>query len=352
MSPNNSFSIHRRNIWIKGLLIVTVLLLIATGCGKKNTKADEGTIVATYKGGQVTEKEFNGFLGADKFFNYSQMYALYESSPTFKKDMLNQYIGMQYLIKDASEDIVKKAEKSAKDQMDQFQKSMTDKQNKDQYTKMLKELGIEEPDLQLYMKRQLILADLLKQKFPDDQVKAQYDKDIKENKDKFTKATVDHILIALKDPNTNKDIRTKEEALKRAQEVEAKLKNGGDFAALAKEYSDDPGSKDSGGQYKDADVNSWVPEFKKAALELPLNTISDPIETQYGYHVMKVESRTEGKYEDVKDQVRSELIQQYLSDFMQKDLPGIVTSINLPEPSPSPSASPAASPSASPAAGK
>ncbi len=60
----------------------------------------------------------------------------------------------------------------------------------------------------------------------------------KQNKDAYTIASVRHILIGLNDPasSENKALRTKEEALKRAKEVQQKLKNGEDFAKLAKEY--------------------------------------------------------------------------------------------------------------------
>ncbi|MEB3103261.1 peptidylprolyl isomerase [Ferviditalea candida] len=336
--------------WIKGLMIAFLTVSLLTACGQKQASEGQasGKVVATYKGGQVTEDQLNAFLGANKFFNMSPYYGMLESSPTFKKDMLDQYIAFQYLTAGASDEIKKNADQKSEDQMKSLKESInTNADNKKKFEDMLKELKITEKDLQEYMRVRFALSDMLDRKFPDDKLKEQYDKDIQADKQAYVDtATVDHILIALKDQN-GKDLRTKEQALARAKEVEAKLKNNGDFAALAKEYSDDPGSKDNGGQYKEANIDSWVPEFRQAALDLPLNQISDPVETQFGYHIMKVEWRNSNKFEDVKSKVRDKLVQAYFSDFMQKDLPGIITKVDLPAETPTPAPSAADAPAKS-----
>lgn len=323
--------------WIKGLMIAFLIVSLLGGCGNKQASKGQasGKVVATYKDGQVTEEQLNAFLGANKFFNMSSYYDMLEASPTFKKDMLEQYIAFQFLTAGASDEIKKSADQKAEEQMKSLKEAInTDSDNKKKYEDMLKELKITEKDLQEYMRVRFVLSDVLDQKYPDDKLKEQYDQDIQTDKQAYIDtATVDHILIALKD-QSGKDLRTKEQALARAKEVEVKLENNGDFAALAKEYSDDPGSKDNGGQYKEANIDSWVPEFRQAALELPLNQISDPVETQFGYHIMKVEWRNSNKFEDVKSKVRDKLVQAYFSDFMQKELPGIISKIELPEETP------------------
>jgi len=79
--------------------------------------------------------------------------------------------------------------------------------------------------------------------------------------------------------------RTKEEALTLAQEVARKAKDGGDFAALAQEYSDGPSGPQGG------DLGVWVqgrmvPEFDTAILGMEIGGVSDPVETAFGYHVI------------------------------------------------------------------
>ncbi|HEX9115300.1 MAG TPA: peptidylprolyl isomerase [Anaerolineae bacterium] len=82
--------------------------------------------------------------------------------------------------------------------------------------------------------------------------------------------------------------RSDAEALARAKEVKAKLDAGGDFAKLAEQYSDDPGSAKSGGDLGWFGKGQMVPEFETAALALAVNQISDPVKTTYGYHIIQV----------------------------------------------------------------
>lgn len=119
--------------------------------------------------------------------------------------------------------------------------------------------------------------------------------------------TVSHILIAHKDvENVDASItRTEEEAKARAEEVLAKLKAGGSFTELAKEYSDDPGSKEKGGALEDkVSVNNekFVKEFENAAVALQkAGDLSEPVKSPFGYHIIKAdaiaEARTETKSE-------------------------------------------------------
>ena len=99
--------------------------------------------------------------------------------------------------------------------------------------------------------------------------------------------------------------------------------------ALAKQYSDDPGSKDNGGLYADADVSQWVEGFKNAAITQTVGVIGDPVETEYGYHVIKVESRSVKSFDVVKDSLRAGLVQSQFQQFTEKELPGLIEKIDL-----------------------
>jgi len=104
--------------------------------------------------------------------------------------------------------------------------------------------------------------------------------------DSYRAVTTRHILI-------NNTSRPDAQAQKRAQEVLTKLKGGADFAALAKQYSDDPGSKDKGGLYaaQTRATSQFVKEYMDAALALqkPGDITQEPVKTQFGYHVIKLE---------------------------------------------------------------
>jgi peptidyl-prolyl cis-trans isomerase D len=97
-----------------------------------------------------------------------------------------------------------------------------------------------------------------------------------------------HILIQVA---AGADAKTDAAAKAKADDVLKQLKAGGKWDDLAKKYSDDPGSKDSGGELGFAQRGRMVPEFDKAIFSQPINEI-DIVKSQFGYHVVQVEERT------------------------------------------------------------
>jgi peptidyl-prolyl cis-trans isomerase C len=98
-----------------------------------------------------------------------------------------------------------------------------------------------------------------------------------------------------------------------ADKIHSELENGGDFAALAKKYSQDPGSKTQGGKLT-VSKGQTVPPFDKAAFSLKTNELSDPIKTTYGWHIIQplsnVKPRKTTPEKQVKDSIRQQLLQQ------------------------------------------
>jgi len=95
-----------------------------------------------------------------------------------------------------------------------------------------------------------------------------------------------HILIRPK----NEDQAGWSAALAKARDVRAKS-TGGDFAALAKQFSEDPGSKDTGGELGWFPRGRMVKEFENAAFGLKPGEVSEPVKSQYGYHIIQLEER-------------------------------------------------------------
>jgi len=123
-------------------------------------------------------------------------------------------------------------------------------------------------------------------------------------KDKY--ASVRHILLL----TGNKSESEKEALRKKMEDIRQQALQGEDFAQLAKKYTEDPGSKEKGGLYENFERGSMVKPFDDASFSLPVGEISDIIETQYGYHILKVIDRKKagGNMEEVRgkivDQVR------------------------------------------------
>jgi parvulin-like peptidyl-prolyl isomerase len=109
------------------------------------------------------------------------------------------------------------------------------------------------------------------------------------NKEKFnTKETFSacHILIGNKTAD-QKDLTDAEIQAKIAK-VQEELKQGKDFAEVAKNYSDDPGSKNTGGLYENIAFGKFVKEFEQAVRTQPIGQVGNPVKTQFGYHLIKV----------------------------------------------------------------
>lgn len=118
--------------------------------------------------------------------------------------------------------------------------------------------------------------------------------------------------------------RTEEEALALAQEIRQRLDAGEDFAALAVQYSDDPGSKTAGGSlgwYGRGE--GFVQEFEDAAFALQTGQISDPVKTQFGYHIIQVDDR------DPNREVPAYLVQQRKQEAFDTWLTDIRAAANV-----------------------
>jgi peptidyl-prolyl cis-trans isomerase D len=103
----------------------------------------------------------------------------------------------------------------------------------------------------------------------------------------------------------------------KAEGLVAQLRGGANFAALAAKNSDDPGSAVKGGDVGFFAKGAMVPEFEAAAFSLPINQISDPVKSQFGYHILKVlEKRAAGykPFEEVKEQLRQQYVDQTSKD--------------------------------------
>lgn len=117
--------------------------------------------------------------------------------------------------------------------------------------------------------------------------------------------------------------------LKTADKVEADLKSGKDFAAEAKQYSVDPGSKDKGGDLGWFRKGQMVPAFETYAFSAPLNKISPPIKSPFGYHVIEVLGRKPAQLATLAsahDQIETTLRQQQESPLIPGFLQQLQTS--------------------------
>ena len=144
-------------------------------------------------------------------------------------------------------------------------------------------------------------------KTDDASVKAWYDA----HKGDYEQVKASHILIRYKgSPVPLKEGQkelTEAEALAKAQDVRKRLLAGEDFAKVAKAESDDTGSGASGGSLGSFTRGRMVPAFEQAAFSLPVGQLGEPVKTQFGYHIIKVEEHSAKTLDEVRPQIEQQM---------------------------------------------
>lgn len=127
-----------------------------------------------------------------------------------------------------------------------------------------------------------------------------------------------HILFRVEN---GADEKASKEAEAKVKAVIERLKKGEDFVKLAGELTEDPSGKENGGDLGYFTREQMVPEFSEVAFKLDPGKFSDPIKTQFGWHVLKVEdkrARPVPSFEEVKDQIENFLVRKTQSEFVAK----------------------------------
>lgn len=163
----------------------------------------------------------------------------------------------------------------------------------------------------------------------------------------FDEVRVRHILISTQPKpeaeedadakNADKDKKpaekpkplSKDEARKKSQELLDRARKGEDFAKLATENSDDPGSKDKGGEYDFFGHGKMVPEFEKAAFALKPGEISEPVETPFGFHIIKLEERRAAAAPGTDEKVKQQIVEKLKQEKIEARIDEITASSDV-----------------------
>lgn len=142
-----------------------------------------------------------------------------------------------------------------------------------------------------------------------------------------------HILIKV---NKSASEEEKKRAREKVEDILKRIKTGEDFAKLASEFSDDPGSKNKGGDLGFFPKGRMVPDFEKVAFSLKPGEVSDIVETPFGFHIIKVEERKDSvlePYEKIKDKVKERVFNDFrkarVDEFIEKAMKDAGVELNL-----------------------
>ena len=228
-----------------------------------------------------------------------------------KKDILEGLIEREVLYQESQKAGIKIADQKVNDQLAGIKKRFP---NEEEFKKALASMDLTEEEVRAQIQRGLAIRELIDQKvaskiaITDEETNAYYTGNPQLFKQP-EKVKASHILIKV-EPTA--DDTKKAEASKKIEEIQQKLKEGGDFAELAKEYSEGPSSA-KGGDLGYFQRGQMVKPFEDTAFSMKANEVSGRVETRFGYHLIKVYDKKPEQtlaYADVKDKIAQRLKQE------------------------------------------
>ncbi|MGH6725766.1 MAG: peptidylprolyl isomerase [Pseudolabrys sp.] len=262
-----------------GILAATLALLLAAA--GPLAAQDKDPLIAKVNGVEIHQSDLA--VAEDEAGQIPPM------SPEAKKDYLVQFVADMILVSKAAE--AKKMDDSA-----DFKRKVAFARNKLLMEEMLTSVGKE------------ALTDKAMHQVYDDAVKQMGQE---------TEVHARHILIRA----APGDEKASKEAEDKIKAVIVRLKKGEDFEKVAKEVTEDPSGKANGGDLGYFSKDQMVPEFSAVAFKLEKGQISEPVHTQFGWHVLKVEDKRlkpVPKFEEVKAQIEQYVTRKAQAELVQK----------------------------------
>ncbi len=279
---------------IKYLFCVSLIALTLTGCGKIPQLKDGSELIIEMDGLNMTVDEF--------YQDLKDTYGTYALINSIDNLLLNK-------VYETDTDMKTKIESQITALKDQFGSDFEDAISYYYGVSTEKQLY---NYIETAYKRELATKDYAETQIDEEDIEKYYEEkaigDIKAS----------HILIksdATDDMTDEEKEKAEEKALETAKEIIKKLKKGGKFEDLAKEYSDDSSASDGGnvGYFNRGDM---VSEFEEAAIELKVDEYTkEPVKSQYGYHIiLKTDQKDKPKLEEIKDEIKDTLVNELIAN--------------------------------------
>jgi peptidyl-prolyl cis-trans isomerase C len=303
-------------------LLVGVAVLVMAGCQAAEPVANvdsQARKIVTFEGGAVTQGELDEFAkqsGLDS--------SVSKDDPQYKaaiQQIMPQLVSIEIAKAYAKEHDITVSDKEVdqeiakiKEQVgDQARSSGQDLSNQEAYEQALKQNNVTEEELRDDIRENLPVQKVQEKvagsaEPSDKEIQNFYEKNKEAQFTTPEQRCVKHILF-------NKDQKQK------AEDVKKQLEDGGDFAKLAKKYSQDPGSATNGGDLGCLGKGETVPSFEKAAFGAKQGEIVGPVKTQFGYHILKVtdvKPEQTRSLQEVESQIRSQLATEKQSEVFSK----------------------------------
>lgn len=197
-----------------------------------------------------------------------------------------------------------------------------------EFQDQLGQLGFTAASFRRVLRDQLVrelLAAELAGPITDEQVRQAY----LGQREAFEESRIRHILFRVEDPANAQQSAA---ARRRAQQALTRIRGGERFADVARELSEDPSSKDAGGDLGFAPLSRYVPEFGAAVAEAKIGEVVGPVQTQFGFHLIVVLARRVKPLREVAEQVRGQLRSQQtetvIGRFLETELRSARVAVN------------------------
>ena len=275
-------------------VLCIALVLVASACGELLDPA-----AAVVNGQKITVDEINEslerFEASAEFERLAQQGDAQELKRQVEQQLLSQEIRRAVLEPKAESFGIEVTDEHVEARLEQIKQDFP---SEGAFEETLKEQG-----LTLDQLRELVRDNLLEEQLrakvtegvgpTQEELEGFFDA----NRERFVEVTTQHILV---------DDKAIAQRISRQLQRAPEGKVDDLFAGLAKEFSTDP-SGESGGDLGTGSAEQFVPPFRAAVNEMEVGEISDPVKTRFGYHVIRLNDRTEPAFEDVADQISQEL---------------------------------------------
>lgn len=316
MGPEGEIRMHAERaipFWV--LLIVLALITLASPAGAGESQSAEQK-VAVVNGAVINQAEFDTEMNRvlDRLQRTGRFPNDLERSP-IRKQVLEKLIARELLYQESQKKGIKVDQKEIDEQLTGLKGRFP---SEAEFKNGLSTMNLTEATLRSQLERDLAIRKLLddqigeKVAVSEKETRAYYDSHLETFK-KPEQVRASHILIKV-DPGA--DEAKKAGARTKIESLQTKLKNGEDFGALAKEYSEGP-SGPKGGDLGFFGRGQMVKPFEETAFTMKSGQVSDMVETRFGYHLIMVTDRTPEStfsYEEVKDRLGQNLKQQKVQE--------------------------------------
>lgn len=279
----------------------------------------ETKIIATVGDTKIKEKELKNVM-EPLFYMNGKTKMTDEEIDYYEQNMIDHIVTTEMLYKEAVKNKFKLDEKAIDEQYNTYMDTVSKTFGLDEEV-YLKQFGLTKEEMRKSIEKEAVASKYIEKKsqVTDKKVEDYYNK----NKKDFNQISASHILIKNTDEDGAKLNEAKlKENKKLAEDILKKALEGEDFGQLAKKYSED-GSAQSGGELGYFGKGDMVAEFEKAASSLNNDEIyPEVVETQYGYHIVKKTGKKEISFDEVKDNLKEQLVldkQNALIDKLTKE---------------------------------